>query len=132
MRDKLIGCTLEGKYLVIERVGSGAMCNVYRARNVVTDKQVALKVLKPELAADPDIARRFEQEARAASRIHHPHAINVMDFGVAENLPTAGDNTAFIVMELLDGETLSQLLRRTGPLDISRAAQILRQVAGAI
>ncbi|HWX43377.1 MAG TPA: serine/threonine-protein kinase [Blastocatellia bacterium] len=131
-RDSLIGCTLEGKYLVLGRVGSGAMCNVYRARNIVTDKQVALKVLKPELTADPDIARRFEQEARAASRIHHPHAINVMDFGVAEDLPRAGDNTAFIVMELLDGETLSQLLRRTGPLGISRAAQILRQVAGAL
>jgi tRNA A-37 threonylcarbamoyl transferase component Bud32 len=131
-RDSLIGCTLEGKYLLLERVGSGAMCNVYRARNVVTDKQVALKVLKPELTADPDIARRFEQEARAASRIHHPHAINVMDFGVAEDLPRPGDNTAFIVMELLEGETLSQLLRRTGPLGVSRAAQILRQVAGAL
>jgi serine/threonine protein kinase len=131
-RDPLIGCTLEGKYVVLDRVGSGAMCNVYRARNIGADKQVALKVLKPELAADPDIARRFEQEARAAGRVHHPHAINVMDFGVAEDLPRPGDNTAFIVMELLDGETLGQLLRRTGPLGVLRAAQILRQVAGAL
>jgi len=132
LQDSIIGCTLEGKYLVEARLGGGGMCTVFRARNIATDKQVALKVLKPELAADPDIARRFEQEARAASRIHHPHAINVMDFGVAENAPRPGDNTAFIVMELLEGETLGQVLLRTGPFSVLRAAQVLRQVASAI
>jgi serine/threonine-protein kinase len=89
-------------------------------------KQFALKILKPELASDKRIAERFEQEARAASLIHHPHAISVVDYGHCET------GIHFIVMELVDGNTLGDLLRRNGPLPVGRAAVILRQTASAL
>jgi len=104
--DGLIGKSLAGKYQIEERLGSGGMCDVYRAINSAMGKQVAVKVLKPALAADRTIAQRFEQEARAASLIHHPHAINVMDYVIAEG------GTPFIVMEFVQGITVGELLRK--------------------
>ncbi len=126
MTNEVIGKTLADKYLIEEHLGSGGMCDVYRARHVGMDKPVAVKVLKGQLAADPKIAERFEQEARAASRIHHPHAINVTDYGIDK------DQTPFIVMELVKGETLGQRLRSTGAFTVERAANILRQSCGAL
>ena len=126
MTNEVIGKTLADKYLIEEHLGSGGMCDVYRARHVGMDKPVAVKVLKAQLAADPKIAQRFEQEARAASRIHHPHAINVTDYGIDK------DKTPFIVMELVKGETLGQTLRSTGAFSVERAANILRQSCGAL
>jgi serine/threonine protein kinase len=124
--SRLIGKSLAGKYRIEEHLGSGGMCEVYRAINSAMGKQVAVKVLKPALAADRTIARRFEQEARAASLIHHPHAINVMDYGIADG------NTPFIVMEFVQGMTVGELLRKEGALPVERAANILRQVCGAL
>src|SRR5436853_784092 len=121
-----IGGTLQGKYRIEELLGSGGMCDVYRGTHIHMGKQVAIKILKSQLAVDPAIARRFEQEARAASRIHHPNAINVMDFGIGE-----GD-TPFIVMEYVNGITLGELIRQHGALPIERAANILRQICGAL
>ena len=126
MTDELMGACLADKYMIEEHLGSGGMCDVYRARHVGMDKPVAVKVLKAQLAADPKIAERFEQEARAASRIHHPHAINVTDYGIDK------DKTPFIVMELVKGETLGQMLRSTGAFPVERAANILRQSCGAL
>ncbi|HJQ67685.1 MAG TPA: protein kinase [Blastocatellia bacterium] len=107
-------------------LGTGGMCDVYRARHSLIGKQVAIKVLKPELAADTKISQRFEQEALAASRVRHPHAIDVTDFGVD------GRNRPFIVMELVEGKTIGELLRENGPFSVERTAAILRQVAGAL
>jgi serine/threonine-protein kinase len=121
-----VGSTLQDKYRIEELLGSGGMCDVYRATHVQMGKQVALKILKPQLAADPAISRRFEQEARAASRIHHPNAINVMDYGIGEG------NTPFIVMEYVNGITLGELIRRHGALSLERANNILRQICGAL
>jgi eukaryotic-like serine/threonine-protein kinase len=121
-----IGQTLQGKYLIEELLGSGGMCDVYRATHIHMGKQVALKILKPHLAVDPAISRRFEQEARAASLIRHPNAINVMDYGIGEG------KTPFIVMEYVNGITLSELIRRHGALSLERAANILRQICGAL
>jgi eukaryotic-like serine/threonine-protein kinase len=122
----LIGRTLQGKYRLEELLGSGGMCHVYRATHTRMGKQVAVKILKPHFAADPAIGRRFEQEARAASRIHHPNAINVMDYGIGEG------NTPFIVMEYVSGITLGELIRRHGALSLERAGNILRQICGAL
>jgi tRNA A-37 threonylcarbamoyl transferase component Bud32 len=102
------------------------MCNVYRARHVLIGKQVAIKSLKPELAADAKIAERFKQEALAASRVSHPNAIDVTDYGVDK------ENVPFIVMELVNGSTLGETIRNDGPFTIERAANILRQVCGAL
>jgi serine/threonine-protein kinase len=90
------------------------------------DKEVAIKILKPELAADPRIAQRFEQEARAASRVRHPHAINVTDYGIGQG------NTPFLVMELVEGLTVREMLSRDGPFTIERVANILHQACGAL
>ncbi len=89
-------------------------------------KLVAIKLLKPEIAADPIVARRFEQEAMAASRIHHPHAISVTDYGQADG------HVPFIVMELVNGKTLGELLRTEGAFSVERTANVLRQICGAL
>ena len=123
---ELIGKSLADKYMIEEHLGSGGMCDVYRATHSAMGKQVAIKVLKPALAADSTIAQRFEQEARAASLIHHPHAINVMDYGISEG------NIPFIVMEFVRGRTLGELLRSEGAFSVERTANILRQAGGAL
>jgi serine/threonine-protein kinase len=123
---RLTGSTLADKYRIEDLLGSGGMCEVYRARHTGIGKQVAVKILKPELAADPKIAERFEQEARASSRVRHPNAIDVTDFGIAEN------NTPFLVMELVEGNTVRELLREYGPFPVPRVVTILSQVCGAL
>ncbi|MGA9773963.1 MAG: serine/threonine-protein kinase [Blastocatellia bacterium] len=122
----LIGKSLADKYVIEALLGSGGMCDVYRATHSGMGKAVAVKVLKPALAADSTIAQRFEQEARAASLIHHPHAINVMDYGISEG------NIPFIVMEFVQGRTLGELLRSEGAFSVERTANILRQASGAL
>src|SRR5262245_28186771 len=117
---------MPAKYRITGRLGAGGMCDVYDAEHVLMGKRVAIKVLRPQFAADPNTSRRFEQEARAASRIHHPNAINVMDVGITE------DGSPFIVMEFVDGKTLDNLIRSEGRLEPERAGNILRQAAGAL
>jgi tRNA A-37 threonylcarbamoyl transferase component Bud32 len=114
------------KYRIKTRLGSGGMCDVYEAEHVLMGKRVAIKVLRAQFAAEPATSQRFEQEARAASRIHHPNAINVMDVG------TTTEGSPFIVMELIDGKTLDTVIREDGPMRPERAANILRQAAGAV
>lgn len=124
--DDLIGQTLAGKYRIEEHMSDGGMGAVYRATHVLMDKTVAIKVLHPSLAADDNIVARFTREAKAASRISHPHALNVTDFGESE----AG--VVFLVMEYLRGETLKEIIRRNGPMPLERVAEIVRQVGGAL
>lgn len=124
--DSLLGKTLAGKYRIEERLSEGGMGTVYRGTHVLMDKTVAVKVLRPSLAADEKIVARFSREARAASRISHPHALSVTDFGEAE------DGVVFLVMEYLSGKTLKQIIRQEGPMPLPRAVEILRQVGGAL
>ncbi|MDQ2938689.1 MAG: protein kinase [Acidobacteriota bacterium] len=124
--DSLLGKTLAGKYRIEERLSEGGMGTVYRGTHVLMDKTVAVKVLRPSLAADEKIVARFSREARAASRISHPHALSVTDFGEAE------DGVVFLVMEYLSGKTLKEIIRQEGPMPLSRAVEILRQVGGAL
>jgi serine/threonine protein kinase len=124
--DSLLGQTLAGKYRIEERLSEGGMGTVYRGTHVLMDKTVAIKVLRPSLAADEKIVARFSREARAASRISHPHALSVTDFGEAE------DGVVFLVMEYLSGRTLKEIIRQEGPMPLPRAVEILRQVGGAL
>jgi serine/threonine-protein kinase len=124
--DALLGQVLAGKYRIDEKIDEGGMGCVYRATHVLMEKTVAVKVLHPALAADDKIVARFTREAKAASRISHPHAINVTDFGEAEN------GVVYMVMEYLRGRTLKDVIRAEGPLPLARAAEIVRQVAGAL
>jgi serine/threonine-protein kinase len=124
--DSLIGTTLAGKYRIDERLNEGGMGTVYRGTHVLMEKTVAIKVLRPSLAADEKIVARFSREARAASRISHPNALSVTDFGEDEH------GIVFLVMEYLSGRTLKQMIRDEGPLPLTRVVEIVRQVGDAL
>lgn len=124
--DPLIGKTLGGKYRVDERISVGGMGAVYRGTHILMGKKVAVKVLRPSLAADQTIVARFSREARAASKISHPHALSVTDFGEAEG------GVVFLVMELINGRTLKEVIREEGPLPLPRVVEIIRQVGSAL
>lgn len=124
--DALIGQTLADKYRIEELINEGGMGAVYRATHVLMDKTVAIKVLHPALAADDKIVARFSREAKAASRISHPHALSVTDFG------ESGNGIVFLVMEYLKGETLKEVIHREGPMPLPRVVEIIRHVCGAL
>ncbi len=124
--DALLGQTLANKYRIEERLSEGGMGTVYRATHVLMEKSVAIKVLHPALAADEKIVARFTREARAASRISHPHALSVTDFGESDN------GIVFLVMEYLRGHTLKHVIRTESPLALARVVEIARQVGGAL
>src|ERR671912_11580 len=124
--DALLGQVLAQKYRIDERLSEGGMGTVYRGTHVLMDKTVAVKVLRPSLAADENIVARFSREARAASRISHPNALSVTDFGEDES------GHVFLVMEFLSGRTLKQLIRDEGPLPLPRVVEITRQVGDAL
>jgi serine/threonine protein kinase len=124
--DSLLGQTLADKYRIDERLNEGGMGTVYRGTHVLMDKTVAIKVLRQSLAADEKIVARFSREARAASRISHPHALSVTDFGEAQN------GVVFLVMEFLNGRTLKDLIRSEGPMPLTRVVEIIRQVGAAL
>jgi eukaryotic-like serine/threonine-protein kinase len=124
--DDLLGTLLSGKYRIDERLSAGGMGTVYRGTHVLMDKTVAIKVLLPTLAADEKIVARFSREARAASRISHPNALSVTDFGEAEG------GIVFLVMEYLSGRTLKDVIQNDGPMPLDRAIGIMRQVGDAL
>ena len=124
--DPLLGQTLAGKYLVEKLIKRGGMGAVYQGKHVLMDKTVAIKVLRPALAVDDDVVARFSREAKAASRISHPHAVSVTDFGESEN------GIVFLVMEYLDGRTLKEIIRSEGAMPLTRVVEIIRQVTGAL
>ena len=124
--DTLLGRVLAEKYRIDERLSEGGMGTVYRGTHVLMDKTVAVKVLRPSLAADEKIVARFSREARAASKILHPHALSVTDFGEDEN------GTVFLVMEFLNGVTLKDVIRKEGPMALPRVVEIMRQVGSAL
>ena len=110
-----------GPYAVIGPLGSGGMGEVYRARDDRLGREVAVKVLRADVAADAERVRRFEQEARAAGALNHPQLLTVFDTGVHEGAP-------YLVFELLEGETLRQRLAG-GPLAVRRATELAAGIA---
>jgi serine/threonine protein kinase len=124
--DPLLGHTLDGKYLLEEKLGIGGMGTVYRARHLLIDRPVAVKVLNQRFVEDEAAKARFRREAKAAGRLRHTNAVGVTDFG------QTSDGYVYIVMELLEGKTLRDLLARDGPLDLARAVSIMLQVSSAV
>ncbi|HSM93636.1 MAG TPA: serine/threonine-protein kinase, partial [Anaeromyxobacteraceae bacterium] len=124
--DVQVGSTL-GSYEVTGLLGEGAMGRVYRARHARLGREVALKVLHPELVARPDVVQRFFREARVVNDIDHEHIVEVSDFVEQPGL-------AYLVMELLDGESLRAIFdRRDRPYPgVERIVGILRQVCAAL
>lgn len=107
--DPMNGTVIEGRYEVRTRLARGGMSTVYLAVDQRLDREVALKVLYPHLAENPDLVERFEQEAKTAARLSHPHVVNVLDQGVDEH---PDGNLAYLVMEYVPGYTLRTVLER--------------------
>jgi serine/threonine protein kinase len=115
---RLAGRTLDGRYLLETEVASGGMGTVWRGRDEVLGRPVAIKVLHERLAGDPDLLGRFRLEAVAAARLSHPNVVRVFDTGI-------DDGVCFIVMELFEGTTLEDRLRDDGPLPPAEATRVL-------
>jgi beta-lactam-binding protein with PASTA domain/predicted Ser/Thr protein kinase len=115
------------RYEIIRQVARGGMAEVYLARDLQLHRPVALKVLFRELSTDPSFVQRFRHEAQAAANLSHPNIVSVYDWGESQE-----DNTYFIVMEYVDGEPLSKMLRTGGPLDPHRAAEIGADIAAGL
>jgi serine/threonine-protein kinase len=124
--DPLTYQTLDEKYYLEERLGEGGMGTVYRARHLLMDRPVAIKVLHPQFVEKEPARMRFQLEARAAVRLHHPNAVSVTDFGQTP------DGLVYIVMELLKGHTLREILAKEAPLETARAISIMLQASDAV
>jgi serine/threonine-protein kinase len=115
-----------GQYVLRERLGAGGMGEVYLAEHLLLRRPCAVKLIRPERAADPNHLLRFEREVRLTATLTHPNTIQVFDYGRTE------DNVFYYVMEYLEGLTLDELVRRHGPLSSERAVHFLRQVCAAL
>jgi serine/threonine protein kinase len=126
LTDPLIGKTLDEKYRLESRLGIGGMGTVYRARHLLIDRPVAVKVLNQRFVEDEAAQVRFRREARAAGRLQHANAVAVTDFG------STSDGYVYIVMELLEGRTLRDVLAKEAPLETARAVALMLQASAAV
>jgi serine/threonine-protein kinase len=125
LQDPRVGTTIAGRYVIEEVIGEGGMATVYRARHKLVDRPCAVKIMNPGLSRDPVVRERFRREAKAAQKLAHPNIIEIFDQGDTD------DGTSYIVMEILEGEALSQTLAK-GPLPVERALPIMIQIARAL
>jgi serine/threonine-protein kinase len=123
--DPLIGRVIADRYLVLARLGEGGMGRVYLAEHVKMTRQCAIKVMNPSLMHDSESLARFAREASSAARILHPNVAAVFDYGEA-------DKIVYLVMEYVDGDSLSAILAQNGALDPRRAIDIARQIADGL
>jgi eukaryotic-like serine/threonine-protein kinase len=124
--DPLVGHTLDDKYYLESRLGIGGMGTVYRARHMLIDRPVAVKVLNQRFVEDEAARTRFRREARAAGRLQHTNAVTVTDFG------ESNDGYVYLVMELLEGRTLRDVLAKEAPLDAARSVSLMLQISAAV
>src|SRR5262245_55322042 len=120
-----LGKIVDGRYRVLEVIGRGGMGVVYRVEHMRMGKIAAMKVLHRDLAQDAEVVGRFEREAAAISKLHHPHTVQVFDFGTA-------NGALYLIMEFVRGQDLARIIERDGPVPWSRAAPLLAQVCGAL
>lgn len=116
---------LAGRYELIEKIGDGGMAVVYKAKDRLLNRFVAIKILKPEFIKDPKFIDSFRRESQAAAGLSHPNIVSVYDVGKEGNI-------YYIVMEVLEGDTLSDVIRREGHLDEKKAIDIAKKIALAL
>lgn len=116
---------LVGRYELIEKIGEGGMAVVYKSRDRLLNRLVAIKILRPEYTKDSHFVDSFRQESQAAAGLQHPNIISVYDVGREGNIH-------FIVMELVDGKALSTVIKEQAPMDYRRAIEITKQVCSAL
>ena len=134
----VLGTTIGGRYRLEAEIGRGGMSTVYRAFDTVLERPVAIKMMHREIAADADQLERFRREARSVAQLNHPHVVTVIDAGEE---PSEGSGeaavdglfgTPYIVLEFVEGETLKDLIRREGALDIPQAIAYAIEIARAL
>ncbi|MDI6860464.1 MAG: PEGA domain-containing protein [Caldisericia bacterium] len=121
----MIGKIIKNRYKIYDKVGSGGVATVYIARDLLTNEVVAIKILKEELTTSPNYVKRFLREAEIVYNMNHPNIAKVKDFGVEEGI-------YFIVMEYIEGKTLSQILEEKGVFSIEEAMKVIIQVLEAL
>ncbi len=121
----MIGKVLAERYELIEKIAEGGMARVFRGRDLLLKRTVAVKVLKDQMTGDAAFIRRFEREAQSAAALSHPHIVNIYDVGEKEG-------TYFMVMEYVDGKNLKEYIREKGRLPVHEAIKITRQIAEAL
>jgi serine/threonine protein kinase len=124
--DPLVGKVIAERYLLLHRIGQGSTGTIYRAEHTTLGRKVAIKLLHHQLSHDEHATERFRREATTVGEIDNEHVLQVLDFGRSE------DRRLFIAMELLEGETLAQVIKRERQLDFSRTVAILVQIGNGL
>ncbi len=124
---EMIGRLISGRYRLIAPLGEGGMATIWRAVDEQLDREVAVKLLRPQFSADPGFAARFKQEARSAGGLTHPNIVGVYDYGT-----DGADGEQYIVMELVEGHDLSAILHDRGALSTEDAVRVAISVASAL
>ena len=116
---------LAGRYELIEKIGEGGMAVVYKGKDRLLNRYVAIKILRPEFTKDEQFIESFKRESQASARLSHANIVGVYDVGKEGNIH-------FIVMELIDGKVLSEVIKEKGRIEYKEAISIIRQVASAL
>ncbi|WP_059052315.1 Stk1 family PASTA domain-containing Ser/Thr kinase [Paenibacillus senegalimassiliensis] len=121
----MIGHELGGRYQIIERVGGGGMALVYKAQDILLNRNVAIKVLRQQFVNDEEFIRRFRREAQSAASLSHPNIVSVYDVGQEEDVH-------YIVMEYIEGQNLNEIIKERAPLQVDEAVRVASQIADAL
>ena len=125
----MIGMTLGNRYEIVEKIGSGGMAIVYKAKCRLLDRYVAIKILKEEFTEDDDFIRKFRRESQAAASLSHPNIMNIYDVGSVEN---EKNKIHYIVMEYIKGKTLKEVITEKGKLSTDETVSFSKQIAEAL
>lgn len=125
-RDPMLGQTLGGNYRVLSIIGRGGMGVVYKAKHAVIERFAAIKTLHIGKAGNAEAVRQFHKEARAVSQVNHPNTVKLYDFGFSP------EGQPFLIMEFLNGTSLRQVMKESGPLPLARVNTIFQQVIAAL
>ncbi len=121
----MIGHELGGRYQVIERIGGGGMALVYRAHDILLNRNVAIKVLRNQFVHDEEFIRRFRREAQSAASLSHPNVVSIYDVGQE-------DEIHYIVMEYIEGKNLNEIIKERAPLQVDESVRIASQICDAL
>lgn len=121
----LVGKRINGRYKVLEAIGSGGMSNVYLAHDMILDRDVAIKVLRYDFSNEEELRRRFKREALSSTSLGHPNIVSIFDVGEDNDLP-------YLVMEYVPGDTLKEYIIKHSPVEPERAVEIMKQLASAL
>ncbi|MEK3904158.1 Stk1 family PASTA domain-containing Ser/Thr kinase [Paenibacillus sp. FSL R7-0179] len=121
----MIGHELGGRYQVIERIGGGGMALVYRAHDILLNRNVAIKVLRNQFVHDEEFIRRFRREAQSAASLSHPNVVSIYDVGQE-------DEIHYIVMEYIEGKNLNEIIKERAPMQVDESVRIASQICDAL